>query len=273
MTDLVKITSSKQGKRAPAILGLPGFISSIEKGRIEDLLRQIGKEGFVTYKMTYSDTFVEKKEKGDVITCVYSRENYANDLRESLRAMVKDPEVDSSNLGLVAISISGATLLHSIADGLEYPITSTGLIVPLPGWNYFGSEEERKQLAMLREANKAHPDDEKYQYVDIRTMNDIRNNIMRRIPTYCLDELMKIDGLKALESYNPKKNLMNVMTIGGMKDKTSSPKSMMKCHELLGGDPENLIMYENEEHSIPVDKLAGLLVPFFVRTMLKEKAA
>lgn len=103
------------------------------------------------------------------------------------------------------------------------------------GWKYFANREIREYIEREK--------------IDLAINGNGATNKKRSIvPKEMLPEMMKMDGLAELNSYQPKE--MTVMTILGTKDKKADPASIRKYHFTLGGKESDLICLDTD-HSVP----------------------
>ncbi len=246
---------NEEGKK-PAIIGMPGFVGTLEGGRIEKLFEEFAYNGVVCIGMMYDGI----EHQGNKIVCKFNMDNYIKNMQEALEMTSRMPDVDTSRIGIISSSISGAVFASGLVNNRTSGITPKSYvsISPLLGWQYYKTPEFRTGAEQAIKAGIKTD-------LVITSVYDAERGIKRVIPLSCLDGVWNIDGLKELEKYPP--NGMQVMTLVGCLDDTSSPESMRKYHERLGGAPKDLIEFEMEGHAIPFDKMRMPVASFLERTL------
>jgi len=246
---------NKKQEKMPAVLGMPGFVGTLKKGRIEEILQELSKKGVFGLGMMYDG--IEKR--GAKVVCNFNLGRYLQNMQEAFEIIYDNPKVDSERVGVITSSISGAIFAYGIANNRTNGIKPKTYvsISPLVGWEYFGNEEQRYLLKKAR-------DEKLLDEFEITSVYDAKRGIKRVIPIECLKEIEKIDGIAELEK-NPPKNL-EVLTLIGNLDERVSPSSMERVHYLLGGKPENILRFITG-HAIPIEEIKKPAVNFLEKTL------
>jgi mannose-6-phosphate isomerase-like protein (cupin superfamily) len=243
--------------KAPAIIGMPGFVERIDGGRIDTALDELSKEGFIGYSMQFKGVTSEES----TVICNFNLESYLKDVKEVYDRALSDPDVDKERIGFLASSISGAIFPHFLA---RYPETNKSIrayvaISPVMGWEHYADKATRDEIKSLGKKRLMG-------YLSITSDYDEKRGIERVIPRRCFPELEKLDTMKALENWLH--NGMNVMTLVGINDIVTPSSSMKSYHAKLGGNPESLKEYPCG-HAIPLDLIREPVKEFFKSTLLK----
>jgi len=249
--------SAKNGQeKKPAIIGMPGFVGTLEGGRIEKLFKEFAYNGVICIGMMYDGI----EHQGNKVICNFNINTYIKNMQEAFEMISRMPNVDTNRIGVMASSISGAVFAYGLADNRTAGINPRSYVAisPLVAWQYYKTPEFR---AGAEHAIKAGIKKD----LIITSVYDAKRGIERVLPLSCLKGIEKVDGLRELESYSP--NGMEVMTLVGCLDDTSSPESMRKYHEQLGGKPEDLVNFEMEGHAIDFNKMRVPVTSFLERTL------
>lgn len=264
--DIPKNLNGKE--KLPGVIGAPGFVRPLEGRRVEAVLETLSNQnetigGSFIYNGIKS---IPSQNGAETIICNFSLNGYVNNLAEAISMTLSNPNINPSRIGIFASSISGAVSAYFLARNPEFPIRSIAFISPLVGWNYYGTAQQREFIKKLREENKISPS-AKNSFIPITTKYDSQRNIKRYIPMECLDELEKIDGIKALNNYrNPD---IKVMTFIGERDDVASPDSMADFHRRIsGGDETYLLRYPEHGHAIPIEDIMEPALEFFRKTLI-----
>lgn len=256
MTEIKTFYPEKPGE-FPLVIGLPGFVSTLEGGRTRDILSELPNHGIAGYGITYSGI----KEKNGLITCNVSQKSFRRDLVKLIDEAIEDSRIDHSRISFFVSSISGGVLGDYLANSSN-PIKPLSIvsISPLLGGPYFlpeQTEEEREQMKNLP-------------YVNISSPADKEQGIERRIPRNAFKEIAEIDALRDLrENYHGPP--IKMLTIVGRKDKVADPVSIREYHKIIGGEDKYLVEIDCG-HAIPSQEIGSMIIRFFEENASRKAA-
>ena len=242
----------------PAVIGLPGFVGTLEGGRIDAILKELCSKGTAGYGVLYDGIDEERiTDRNRKVVCNFNLNSYTEDIRQAFERISEDERINLGGVGVLAASISGCVFAHALVNKKLNGITPRryASVSPLVGYSSYRTERERRGLEMaIKEGIMKE--------IPITSPFDKERGIERVIPASCADELKALDSLSELRAgYSSRR--MNVMTIIGGKDKTSNPKEMMDYHNALHGDGRNLLVFSDEDHNIPLNLMREKVIEFF----------
>jgi hypothetical protein len=246
----------------PLVIGLPGFLDSTEKGRIDDVLNELKQYGVLGCGVAYSGATREQLADGhEKLSFVFSLKQYVTDLETAMDFILKDRHVDHNKVGVFASSIGGIVFASYIAGkyGVQpVPINTLVTLSPVTGWDYYQIPQAR---AMMKQAGS--------NYFEISTKQDKENKKRRLLSVDWDSGVEQANGLDCALESSP---IPHVLTMVGTQDKDVCPDSIVRFHEALRGKQEHIYRY-NCGHAIPNDLVTeGLsvkdrIVEFFLRSL------
>lgn len=250
----------KPGDGFPVVIGLPGFVSPLGKGRTEENLELLSREGIAGISVKY--TQIEQRQGTEGITeivCNFNLNQYIAEVTSAFKIIGEDPRLDGSRVGILASSIGAAIFTHFLAEHSEHQgqVRAYVSVSPMLGWDYYGGIDTRNALEAAITSG---------QMTEISIGNqtyDKDNKINRYIPASDLNELKRVDALRVLDEIELN-SAMRVLTIVGREDTVASNASIIAYHRKISGkNPESYLMEFNCGHEVPNATSQRQIVDFF----------
>lgn len=255
----------------PALIGLPGFVGKLEGGRIDSILKSLTDKGIAGCGVLYDGIDEETNDdRNKKIVCNFSLESYIKDIEQAFQRLKEDEKIDTSRVGILASSISGAVFAYALARNRLSRIVPVAYasISPLVGYSSYANEATRAGLerAIAEGAMTEIP-------LPVSRF-DRERNLRRVIPIACVSDLKTLDSIPELRD-NYFNNGMEVLTLYGKSDNISSPAAIEQYHDALYGkkDDKHLIGFDGEGHDLPLELIQEPIVDFFTRNLLLRREA
>lgn len=226
-------------KAHPVIIGFPGFVHSYEENRMDNIFKELQRQGVAGIRTSYSE--IGWLEGGKKIICPVHIKTLERDVSRTLQYLERESHLnhfDNKRIGILASSIGAGIFGQCFAKHFYTGIKSYVSISPVPGWNQYATEEQRR---LILESKKE---------LDISSKREREEGITRIIPYNSISELKRLDSMKALEKIKFRRMLPKTLTLRGEKDKLASAEAMRRHHELMGGELDDFLEFP-AEHEIP----------------------
>lgn len=220
-------------RKRPVALGIPGLLAQDETGRVDEMLKILRERGYLTHKVQ-----IPSERQNDKI--VFDLSDLIGFVEEGVETVLRGYEVDPKKIVLIGSSMGAAAIDSYLASSGHKALAGSEItyvtISPFAKINY-------NLIPMLRNLKERGLD---------LTINPDQNP-SRTIPCEQIDYVLGIDSPNALSGRDPESPKIRPITIYGLREQLADQESVRLRHEVLGGNPQELIAIE-AAHEIPKEQ-------------------